>query len=68
VRFYGQNAVKNSNEILRIITELSRATPIEILHEESGVEVIRDDACELSQKLHLETEVTKTHNMAVRTA
>jgi hypothetical protein len=50
----------NSNEILRIITELPRATPVEILHEESGVEIIQSPVRRLSRKLFLKSQIIKT--------
>jgi hypothetical protein len=47
----------NSNEIVRIITELPRATPIETLREENGVEMIQSHVRRLSRKLYLKRQL-----------
>jgi hypothetical protein len=44
------------NKVLRIITELSNVTSIEILHEQTGMETIKSHVRKLEQQLYFKSQ------------
>jgi hypothetical protein len=50
-------------KVLRIIATLPKVTPIEILHEQTGIETIKIDVRRLTRKLYFKSQFSDTSHI-----